>query len=558
MMQQTSDATTNNDNRPLRLSVFGTHIHQSNGYSKVVYELLHKLSTHPDLKLSLFGFQSDQRRRNIRKLPDGVTIFDAAQFEYPRLKGFGFQLVKEFINANKPDVLIIFNDIAVIRNVLNELEKHYPRPWAFKVILYVDQVYGTQNRRLLDSVVESADAVMVFSPSWMERLVLQGVKLPCRDIPHGLNSTTFYPVPRELSRLYHGFPEEPFMVLNLNRNQPRKRWDICLQAWALFVNSVIEHNGVSRVPPVRLIVGTSRQGAWNLPELYKLLLEQHSIPEDIGMKCISFVDNPQNMTDREINLLYNACDVGINTCDGEGFGLCNFEHAAVGKPQILPALGGITDIFDSECSLLIDPVATFFVDAERGGVLGGEAKMCSHVDFSNALMVYYKNINLRLEHGARCRKTILERYKWSDIANKTKNFVIEIATGESVERDATGHSNPSNLSTTITPEEGESTKDLHANKAIQAINDLYRDVEKEFSFPTVPSYHDDSRKERENKNEKEEKKEQSAINVQRIVQEISAMQSKLQNLELATQALLIEHAGEEPKKIDDGINGNRM
>jgi D-inositol-3-phosphate glycosyltransferase len=41
--------------------------------------------------------------------------------------------------------------------------------------------------------------------------------------------------------------------------------------------------------------------------------------------------------DRQLNLLRNACDVGINTSMGEGWGLAGFEHGATGAAQIVPA-----------------------------------------------------------------------------------------------------------------------------------------------------------------------------------------------------------------------------
>jgi glycosyltransferase involved in cell wall biosynthesis len=41
-------------------------------------------------------------------------------------------------------------------------------------------------------------------------------------------------------------------------------------------------------------------------------------------------------TDDDLNLLYNACDVGINTSMGEGWGLVTIEHGATGAPQIVP------------------------------------------------------------------------------------------------------------------------------------------------------------------------------------------------------------------------------
>ena len=41
-------------------------------------------------------------------------------------------------------------------------------------------------------------------------------------------------------------------------------------------------------------------------------------------------------TDDDLNLLYNACDVGINTSMGEAWGLVTCEHGAAGAPQIVP------------------------------------------------------------------------------------------------------------------------------------------------------------------------------------------------------------------------------
>lgn len=35
------------------------------------------------------------------------------------------------------------------------------------------------------------------------------------------------------------------------------------------------------------------------------------------------------MNDFDINVLYNVADVGINSADGEGFGLCNFEQGCL-------------------------------------------------------------------------------------------------------------------------------------------------------------------------------------------------------------------------------------
>jgi D-inositol-3-phosphate glycosyltransferase len=42
------------------------------------------------------------------------------------------------------------------------------------------------------------------------------------------------------------------------------------------------------------------------------------------------------ISDERLNLLYNACDVGITTSMGEAWGLTSFEHGATGAAQIVP------------------------------------------------------------------------------------------------------------------------------------------------------------------------------------------------------------------------------
>jgi D-inositol-3-phosphate glycosyltransferase len=60
-------------------------------------------------------------------------------------------------------------------------------------------------------------------------------------------------------------------------------------------------------------------------------------------------------TDRELNLLYNASDVGINTSMGEGWGLVSVEHSAAGAAQIVPDHTACAEIWKGHAELI--PVA---------------------------------------------------------------------------------------------------------------------------------------------------------------------------------------------------------
>jgi glycosyltransferase involved in cell wall biosynthesis len=117
------------------------------------------------------------------------------------------------------------------------------------------------------------------------------------------------------------------------------------------------------------------------------------------------------MSDFDVNMMYNAADVGINTCMGEGFGLCNMEHAGVGKPQIVSAVGALEDIFADGGALLVRPVAWIRVPNmldEHTGDLG----VCRWEDFSAAMSLYFHDAERRERDGAWCAENIPVRYAW--------------------------------------------------------------------------------------------------------------------------------------------------
>jgi hypothetical protein len=74
----------------------------------------------------------------------------------------------------------------------------------------------------------------------------------------------------------------------------------------------------------------------------------------------------------------------LNTCDGEGFGLCNFEHAVFGKPQVIPNVGGFKSFNGSE-SIKIEPEYTQMLDNSRDS-MGGMAEIVTADDVADGLI----------------------------------------------------------------------------------------------------------------------------------------------------------------------------
>jgi D-inositol-3-phosphate glycosyltransferase len=420
----------------MKVVFFGTHCQQMNGYSRITHNLAkqHEVFKNLGVDLLFFGFQKfNHNPAHRRDIPSSVDIFDAYEAEKQAGKvsqGFGFEHVRQYVNDKRPDVCVIFNDMMVIHNVVSQLKLAQTEDKLnFKIIAYVDQVYLNQKKVFIDYLNKNTDHVICFTEFWQQNIKDLGVVLPTDYLQHGFDPMNMFPVPQHLARKYFNLKEDDFIILNLNRNQPRKKWDFCLKAFAEIVSRYHNTNGKT----IKMLVGTGLQGGWDLIELYERELKKRNMTLEQGMKHLIILDNPQMLTDEEVNFIYNVSNLGINTCDGEGFGLCNFEQAAIGiAPQVCPNLGGFKDFFDETNSFLCEPVMSYYVDNSRDAVCG-EALLCDYMDFVEGIETYYNNPELAAKHAKAARERILKNYKWDEIAAKLANICLKVCPPQVVE-----------------------------------------------------------------------------------------------------------------------------
>ena len=397
----------------------GTHPAQYNGYSKVMFELSKYLAECPDIKLHIFGFQNfyDSNEHKIeRNLPPNVEVFDVYANEDPKNKGFGEKIVVDYIQKVDPDIVIIYNDLVVINSLIEQIKTIQHR--RFKLIPYIDIVYKNEKNALIKNIDKLCDGGIMFTKYWENVIKYQGFTKKTYILEHGFNKDNFYPIPKKLCRKFFNMKESDFVVVNLNRNQPRKRWDICLMSYIKFVS---KHIG----EPIRLLIATSMHGGWDLSDLIVSECRKYDIQIEDLKKHLIILQNPQQISDFDINIMYNVGDIGLNTCDGEGFGLCNFEQAGVGVPQIVPNIGGFKDFFiKGKNSILIDPKWTYYCDHSRDFV-AGEAEVCDVDDYVNALDFYYTHRKMITNHGQAARENILTNYSWVSKGKHLYDIIME-------------------------------------------------------------------------------------------------------------------------------------
>jgi glycosyltransferase involved in cell wall biosynthesis len=343
----------------MKFVLVSTHVDQTTGYAKVVINLLKQLTTlAPAVKTYHFGFQRHPKRESIRKVPSGVIAYDAAANEDPREEGFGFNKIHEYLEMVNPDVVMIYNDPLIIHKFI-EAMKYKKDESPYKLWLYVDQVYEGIAQPLIDSLNKNAHRIYCFTESWSKTYAKYGPSPELNIMEHAVDSTVFRRIPeitRQSVRARMNVGPEAIIMMNANRNSSRKRQDLSIMG---FVELIKRHP----LEPYYLLFVTSlnvQQGAYyDLARIYQTELRRQGLVVDDFGKRMMIVDTGDNnakaMTDDIINDLYNACNIGLNTSDGEGFGLCQIEHLYTGAPQIVTDVGGYRSFMDESVTDFIAP-----------------------------------------------------------------------------------------------------------------------------------------------------------------------------------------------------------
>jgi glycosyltransferase involved in cell wall biosynthesis len=329
----------------MKVLFVSTHTDQQTGYAKVAFNLLKELSSLP-IQLFHFGFQRHTAFRR-EKLP--IKQYDAQANEEPKEQGFGFNVFNEYLDLVNPDIIIIYNDTLVINKFLSLI----PETKA-KIYIYLDQVY---KYTALGDIPKRADKLFVFSPNWKVPLPTDS-KTTIHILPHAPDSSVKSLSKDEITKQKELLNlQNKTIFLNINRNSNRKRLDLTLQAFKLY-----HHEN----PDSHLILVTTESGFYNIQTIVAI--------EEIPTSSLTFINTEKTpLTDAHINLLYNIADYGINTADGEGFGLSTLEHASLGNPQLTLNIGAFPDYLTHTDSALITPSLRTYIHNQGVGVYSESA-----------------------------------------------------------------------------------------------------------------------------------------------------------------------------------------
>lgn len=383
-----------------------THPAQGTGYARVANKITNHLASIPGVEVVYYAFQNYKNQHvKDRYIDPRITIYDAMELDSESPMGFGDNGIVPTIIKEKPDALFLFNDINVVNSILNLIPiEHMP----VKKFVYLDTVYPWQYVSLFDKLKkQSIDYIWVFLDYWKQHLVndLKFNKDKVGTLPLGLDFKRFIDVPQEDAKMKLGFKSDDYIVLNMNRNSYRKGWDITIKA---FLELLSRENMNPRLKLYCGCMETSDDG-YNIPEVI------HTQCIRIGLDPYKVMNNhifintrPMHLTDSVVNDIYNAADVGMNTCIGEGFGLTTIEHCYFNRPQIVSGVPALKETL-GENAYIIEP--KLLIGVSNHEKHGGEIALCDYNDFADALQYYFNNPN----HVIDTREYVKNKYSWENV-----------------------------------------------------------------------------------------------------------------------------------------------
>lgn len=197
----------------------------------------------------------------------------------------------------------------------------------------------------LRETISRFDRVITYS-GWAAGVLTQTIGQDCDFLPHGIDTTVFYPRDRQKARENFiklvrpcmgdklDVPADSPLIGIVATNQPRKDYGLMFRALAELPKEM----------NFRLWVHTDRlEHAWSIPGLMY----------DYGL-ILNTIVSTSDISDEDMAQAYSACDLTLAPGLGEGFGYPIFESLACGCPVFHGNYGGAAEwlLFRS---MLIEP-----------------------------------------------------------------------------------------------------------------------------------------------------------------------------------------------------------
>ena len=301
------------------------------GFATVARNLLNVLYKTGKYDFTIVGINHSGAPYDRVKFPYDIYPAANALTHDERYKDvYGRQLLVDMARTGHFDLVFMIQDTFIVQTFIDALIKvreGLPLEKKFAMIHYFP-IDGTPKKSWVTDVVAKMDVPVAYTNyAKNECLKIMDTLKDMDVIYHGVDKDIFFP-PSDTSfrDKFFSSHKDKFIVLNVNRNQPRK------DLWRTFAGFKLFHE---KHPDSFLFMLCQMDDVGgNLVEI----AEHYGLKWDVDWACPapgSYGAN-QGYPIEIVNQIYGACDVVTSTTVGEGFGLSFNEGAACKKTLLFP------------------------------------------------------------------------------------------------------------------------------------------------------------------------------------------------------------------------------
>ncbi len=248
---------------------------------------------------------------------------------------FGIGRLEKIVPLVRPDVIVIQNDPWNIPEYMEILK--YAERIPVVGILSINGKNCQSGNAKAEDIKERGLNALAHCIFWNEfartEAIDGGYEGPSSVIPLGVDLNVYRPVDKDEARKQCGLPLLPkgaFLVGNVNRNQPRKHFDLTISYFAEWAYQYGHQENAY------LFLHTAPTGERSLDIKQWICYLDRQWPGTKERIMISEMKAREGLTEETLSLLYNCLDVLVNNSDGEGMGLPALEAMASRVATVLP------------------------------------------------------------------------------------------------------------------------------------------------------------------------------------------------------------------------------
>lgn len=367
------------------------------GFARATHEILERLRKEFEIAVIGMNYRGDS--------PSGYPypIYQALANQEP----FGLHRLHWVCNREKPDLIIIQQDgwnipfyMRLLRAKKENGEYHHPSHAAIPVVTATPVDGKNFQGQWLDGV----EHAVFWTKFGKEEAYEGGYTGTASVIPLGVDLTTYYPVEKQeaLAKLKISMLRDNFIVGNVNRNQPRKRWDLSIKYFAEWVRTY-------KVKDAILFLHAAPTGDAGID--VQQLARYHGVYHMMAMR-----EPPpyEGETDEVMRCTYSCFDIGITTTQGEGFGLTTLEAMACGVPAIVPGWAALGEW--AARGAWVVPCTSTVVGSPYVNVIGGVPDETSFIRAMQKLYVDARARGVNRQAALECAQQPC--YRWDDIGEE--------------------------------------------------------------------------------------------------------------------------------------------